>query len=142
MHQIHASRCQKRDARIAMVMQQTVDEEPDVCAHNTMHHDVGVSNMGRYIGSTHHASHQPFSPKEKKACSGEARESWAGGVSLHHDHHRTEEMASSSSLFEPEATPAGNSGRYPSGVLNSIGEMRKAQISLARAMEMTSSSHR
>lgn len=53
---------------------------------------------------------------------------------MHHDHHRKEEMASSSSLFEPEATPAGNSGRYPSDILNSVVERGEAQISPARAM--------
>lgn len=102
--------------------------------HNMLHHEVGVNNRCMYIGSIRYASQQPLSTKEAKICSGGACELWAGGDSLHHDHHREAEMASSSSLLGPEATPAGNSGRDPREILNSIVEMREAQISFASAM--------
>lgn len=77
-----------RYARIAIEMQHMVDDEPGVCAQCMLNHDAGVSYMCVYIGSIHHASQQPLSPKNQKACSGEAREWWAGGDSLHHDHYQ------------------------------------------------------
>lgn len=105
------------DARIAMEIQQTADEQSGAKPHDMPQRNVGVSELCMFIGHVHHDIPPPFLPKEEdcsqdspaKARAGgdslqyypwrsqgeglnssptPSHSSWAGGDSLRHDHRR------------------------------------------------------